>query len=175
VKILILQGSPTNGHTKALCASFIESLADCHEVKQVDVAKKNIHGCLGCDMCKQTPNVCVQQDDMIGLLQKISGAECLVFASPIYFAGITSQLKAVLDRCHCLEKDRMQNKKTVLLFTSGSVDETVIAPALAMFDKLQEHFHWTMLGLVHAPGVHRASDVLNVSVLAKAQALGQSL
>ena len=53
MKILILNGSPhPHGNTQALIDAFKEgAIAKGHEVKEADVARMNIHGCLGCEYC----------------------------------------------------------------------------------------------------------------------------
>jgi len=45
---------------------------------------------------------CAIKDDMQQLYEKLLEADHIVFASPIFFYGLTSQAKAIVDRCQAL-------------------------------------------------------------------------
>jgi hypothetical protein len=47
------------------------------------------------------PGVCVQKDDMSEIYGHLKNSDILVFGTPIYLDGITSQIKAVIDRSVC--------------------------------------------------------------------------
>jgi multimeric flavodoxin WrbA len=65
--------------------------------------KMKIAGCLACDGCKRAPDsVCVQKDDMHAIYAAIKACDALVLASPVYFYGLSSWVKAVIDRCYAL-------------------------------------------------------------------------
>ena len=70
-----------------------------HEWDVYDVCKMNIHGCLACEYCHTKGNgQCVQKDDMQNIYQQLQEAEMLVIASPIYYHGLSGQLKCTIDR-----------------------------------------------------------------------------
>lgn len=101
MKILVLNGSPRpSGNTSKMVAAFKEGAESSgHEVNVVDVCKKNIKGCLGCEYCHSKGNgKCVQKDDMQEVYSLLKDAEMLVIASPIYYHGISGQLKCAIDR-----------------------------------------------------------------------------
>ena len=52
---------------------------------------------------------------IIGTYDKLAKADMLVVASPVYFYGISSQLKALIDRCHNPLRDSFKIKKVALL------------------------------------------------------------
>ena len=50
----------------------------------------------------QKSGKCVIADDMQLMHKKLLEADCIVFASPIYFCGVSAQLKSFIDRCQTL-------------------------------------------------------------------------
>ena len=66
----------------------------------VSVRDYKVNPCLGCNACfKNKDNTCAQKDDMPLIYEKMAHANMLVIASPVYFYGLSAQLKAVIDRC----------------------------------------------------------------------------
>ena len=103
MKILILNGSPhLDGPTSDMARAFAEGAKEAgHEVVSVNVAHKNIRGCMACEYCRnKEKGICAQKDDMAVIYEKVSQADMLVIASPVYFYGISAQLKALVDRLH---------------------------------------------------------------------------
>ena len=100
-KIVILNGSPrTNGNTKALIEHFMKDAKSAgNEVACFDLQKMNIHGCLGCCKGGQNPeSPCVQKDDMQQIYPVYREADVVILASPMYYWGISGQLKCAFDR-----------------------------------------------------------------------------
>ena len=65
----------------------------------IDVCKKEIKGCLACEYCHTKGHgACVQKDDMQEVYTLLQETDMLVIASPIYYHGISGQLKCVIDR-----------------------------------------------------------------------------
>ncbi len=101
MRILALNGSPRpNGNTKGMVEAFREGAATAgHQVDVVDVCRLKINGCLACEYCHtKGQGTCVQKDDMQKVYALLKEAEMLVIASPIYYHGISGQLKCVIDR-----------------------------------------------------------------------------
>lgn len=149
--VLVINGSPRmkRGGTAALIDVFIEGVKEAGAQSEViHLQKLNINPCLGCFSCwLKTPGKCVQNDDMTELLPKIGATDVLVLATPVYVDGMTSTLKAMLDRTlpllepffeirddHCRHPRReiSKPKKIVLLSVSGFTE-------LDNFDPLVQH------------------------------------
>lgn len=98
---VVLCGSPRmRGRSAHLARELSEELAARHPhgcVVSLSVADAQVHGCIGCDACRAA-GACVFDDDMASIREALDGATELYLASPVYFAGAPSQLKAVLDR-----------------------------------------------------------------------------
>lgn len=70
-----------------------------HQVACFDLQNMEIHGCLGC--CKGGKDKacpCVQKDDMLKIYPAYQNADIVVLASPMYYWGISGQLKCAFDR-----------------------------------------------------------------------------
>lgn len=103
--ILGLQGSPRKGgNTDTFLAAFLEKAAQAGAaVKTIQVARAGIVPCKGCGYC-ETHGTCVIDDDpmsteIFGLLRE---ADLVVAATPVFFYGISAQLKVLIDRCQTL-------------------------------------------------------------------------
>ncbi len=124
MRILVLNGSPRpKGNTKQMIDAFKEGAKTAgHQVDVVDVCRKKIAGCLACEYCHTKGNgVCVQKDDMQEIYSLLGEADMLVIASPIYYHGISGQLKCTLDRFYSAAYPRKPRnlKKVAMILSSG--------------------------------------------------------
>lgn len=127
MKILVLNGSPRpNGNTAGMIKVFQTAAEEKgHQVKVMDVCRMNIRGCLACEYCHNKGNgQCVQKDDMQKIYDELQDTEMLVLASPIYYHGISGQLKCVIDRFYAslYPKAPESLRKTAMFLSSGDPD-----------------------------------------------------
>jgi multimeric flavodoxin WrbA len=103
MKVLGIMGSPRRqSNTEILLDTALEGARKAGaEVEKVLVSKLKISPCLEIYACFKDGN-CAIKDDMQLLYEKLLEADHIIFASPIFFYGITSQAKAVIDRCQAL-------------------------------------------------------------------------
>lgn len=106
MKVLSLFGGPRKrGNTATVLGWIEEALRNTgHSVERVDVADLSIGGCTGCWACTEVTDApgCVIKDDATAILDKMTQADAILFASPLYAWGFAGQLKPFLDRCVCL-------------------------------------------------------------------------
>ncbi len=103
MKILGIMGSPRlGGNTDLLLdAALNGARSQGAEVEKIIIDKLSISPCREHYGCLEDGN-CVIRDDMDTLYPKLLAADGLVVASPMFFYGITAQLKAPIDRCQAL-------------------------------------------------------------------------
>lgn len=100
MKTLIINGSPKgdNSNSLVLTKAFIEG-AEISEYEIIDTYKLDMNSCVGCFSCwKNTPGVCIYQDDMSDLLDKIINADLIIWSFPLYYYNVPSNMKRVIDR-----------------------------------------------------------------------------
>ena len=135
MKVLILNGSPRVGGNTTVAVEEMERIfrEEGVEVETVQVAARDIRGCIACGRCAETGR-CVFDDIVNELAPKLEAADGLVIASPVYYASANATLIACLDR----------------LFHSTSFDKTMKVGASvvcarrggcsATFDELNKYF-----------------------------------
>ena len=127
MNILVLNGSPRpHGSTAEMVSVFREGAEKAgHEVTVIRVAGMRIGGCLACEYCHgRGQGRCVQQDDMQEVYAALGSAEMLVLASPIYYHGISGQLKCTVDRFYSALYPKAPGtlRKVAMLLSSGDPD-----------------------------------------------------
>jgi multimeric flavodoxin WrbA len=134
-KITVLMGSPNrNGSTGILVESFVQGAeASGHDCEIIDVCHGNIHPCTGCVRCGYE-GLCVQKDDVEMIRQKLLRSDMVVFATPLYYYGMTAQLKTVVDRfCAYNSSLNRRHLKSALLTVAWNADDWT-------FDALEAHY-----------------------------------
>ena len=103
--LIVLGGGRPNGNTAQLAASFAQGAeAAGHTVETVSLLKNEVKGCLGCNACR-FGKPCIQRDAFNDLVPKIKAADCIVFASPLYFWTLSARIKAFIERFYCLAEE----------------------------------------------------------------------
>ena len=112
---------------------FLEGMKEAgSEVEVFYTRKLKIGPCNGDLSCWfKNPGICGQKDDMQMLLPKLKEADIIVWASPVYYAGVTGPLKNLMDRQLplYLQGSQAKHQKAVLVSTCGAWE-------LSMFDPL---------------------------------------
>ncbi|MDR2892387.1 MAG: flavodoxin family protein [Deltaproteobacteria bacterium] len=175
--IVVLSGSPRkNGNTARLAAAFIEGAkAAGKEVAFFDVAKMHIGGCLGCGYCFKNEGVCVQKDDMPPILAALRQADALVLASPVYYFGVSAQIKLAIDRFFALLKVGMPVKRAALLMPCGDPTVDAAAASIGMFRQICAYQKWEEAGIVIAPSLHEPGEIEGRAELDLARKLGGNI
>jgi multimeric flavodoxin WrbA len=102
MKIVGICGSPrekATDHVLKECLKMLEERG--FETVFFGVRGKKISPCLHCDFCL-TNKECRIKDDMYDVYPLLREADGIVFATPVYNGGLSSQTKAVMDRCRAL-------------------------------------------------------------------------
>ena len=150
MNITIITGSAhKNGTTAYLTEQFIKGAEEAgHTIYRFDAAYKSVHPCIGCEKCHGGNFRCTYKDDMAELNPHLLEADAVVFVSPIYYYGITAQLKAVIDRFYANDAALHGNKKTVLMLTMADTTLESAEGALASFKDMTNFLEWEIAGTV---------------------------
>lgn len=176
-KVLILSGSPRiRGNSSILCDEFARGAAEAGcEVEKIDIQKKKVAGCLGCDACYRKDSQCVQKDDMEEIREKMVDADVIVLSSPIYFYSMSAQLKAVLDRTYAFYQ-QLAGKTFYYVITCAAPDESLTE---TMKDSLYGFVRCVpdakLGGMVLGTGVNEPGAVKETAAMQEAYEMGKAL
>ncbi len=102
MKVLAFNGSPRKGgNTELLLRKVLEPIEEAGiETELIQIGGTEIRGCKACFRCmNEKDQRCSNTSDPLNeWLQKIFEADAIVLGSPTYFAGMTSEMKAFIDR-----------------------------------------------------------------------------
>lgn len=130
--IFVISSSLRNGsNSEILAKELVRGASLNNNVEYISLKNIDLKFCLGCLSCQRTGK-CVISDDIGLYLDKISNADILVFATPIYYYGMSGQLKTFLDRLNPLYNRNNKFKEVYLLATcaddsSSAIDKTIVA------------------------------------------------
>ena len=105
-----------NGNTKLLLETVLEPLQEAGaETELVELAGSNLKGCKACFVCiKKKDGSCAIKDDMLNdCVEKMAKADAVILGSPTYFADVSTEMKALIDRSGFVAKangDILQRK-----------------------------------------------------------------
>ncbi len=176
MKILVLTGSPRkNGNSNTLAENFIKGAKEAgHSIVRFDAAFKNVHPCTGCNSCGMN-GPCIFKDDFEFVREHIVDADMVVFATPMYYFGISAQLKAVIDRFYAINVQIHRPKKAALLMTYANTSAQEAEPIKSHYKTLLNYLGWEDCGQIVASGVWPVGAINNTTYPKQAYELGKSL
>ena len=109
--VLGIYGSPRKGgNSDRLLDKALEGARSAGaETRTIYARDLTISGCLECGGCEKTGK-CVVKDDMQSVYPILEEANIIFLASPIFFYGLTAQVKSLIDRCQAMWSKRMLEK-----------------------------------------------------------------
>ena len=175
--IVMLQGSPNkHGSSNLLADCFKQGAEEAgHTVELIDAAHANIHPCTGCIHCGYE-GPCVQKDDVDAIRSKILKTDMMVLVTPLYYYGMSAQLKTVIDR-FCALNGRIQRKhmKSALLSAAWNADSWTFDALEAHYRTLVRYLNFQDQGMVLGRGCGMPS-MTRASIYPKqARQLGKNL
>lgn len=178
MKITVITGSPRKNSTSNFLADeFIKGAQESgNEVFKFDSAHADIKNCIACDHCCMGTKDCIFKDDFTVLRENILTSEMVVFVTPMYYFGMSSTLKKIIDRFYSIDgKIRNGRKKCILISSQhASVD--------AVKDALNAHYmailSWLGMkneGILNAIGIESIEQLKTTDYPKQAYELGKSV
>ncbi len=109
MKCIAIQSSPNlDGLTSSLAQAVLNGVtAEGGETDLIHLNELDIQTCIACNSgwgeCRDQGS-CILKDDFEGLRKKISNADTVVFATPVYWHDLSESAKAFLDRLRRCER-----------------------------------------------------------------------
>ena len=156
MKVLAINGSPkANGNTAGLLRQVLEVCAAAgHETEFYQAGGRPVRGCMACGGCGNHIGRCAIYDWVNEAYEKMAGADAIVLGSPTYFADLTPEIKAIIDRTGFVNRrDGMRFSRKI----GAAVAAVRRAGAIHVLDSMQ---HFFLINDMVVPG----SSYWNLSV-----------
>ena len=150
MKVVAFSGSARkDGNTAILVRQvFAELEKEGIETELVQLAGERLRGCIACYQCWQTKDgSCAVKDDCINdCIAKMRAADGILLASPTYFADVTTEIKALIDRAGMVARanDHMFRRKA-----GAGIIAVRRGGAIHAFDSLN---HFFLISQMVVPG-----------------------
>jgi multimeric flavodoxin WrbA len=143
-KVVALNGSARrNGNTAILLKYVLKELEnEGIETELIELSGAKIHGCRACSKCAQNKDRrCSQQDDDgNALIEKMQQADGILLGSPTYFANISPEISALMDRACYVSR---ANGNFLRHKVGAAVVAVRRAGAIPAFDALNHFFFFS--------------------------------
>lgn len=101
MRVLLINGSPRkDGNTSSLLDMVAQKIRDEGiDTETIQLGGRAVHGCTACLKCRgEGKGRCHIKNDIINeIIEKIRDAQGIVIGSPVYFADVTTEVKALID------------------------------------------------------------------------------
>lgn len=177
MKIIALQGSPNiDGSTAILVEEFARGAREAgHAVERVDVARLDVRPCTGCVACGYE-GPCVQRDGMSAVRSSLLAADMIVLATPLYYYGMSAQLKTVVDRfCSFNASLTARHLKSALLAVAWNADDWTFEALAAHYRTLVRYLQMDDCGMVLGRGCGTPAMTRRSEAVKEAYGLGRGL
>jgi len=171
MKAIGIVGSPhKDGNTAYLLEKTLKVLREKFETETIFLKDYEIKPCEGCNYCEENGK-CIINDDMQKLYPKLEEADVIILSSPSYMGGVTSRVRAFMERTWYLRKGQLEGKiGTYIVVGRRKIGSTV--------NEMEEYL--SRLRLNKIPGVlgyaFQKGDILkDKEALKEAQKLGEQI
>ncbi|WP_048050812.1 flavodoxin family protein [Methanosarcina soligelidi] len=141
MKVVAFNGSPRKeGNTASLIKHVLAELdKEGIETEIVQIGGKSVHGCTACSKCfENIDRRCVIDNDIVNeCIEKMLEADGIILASPTYFADLTPELKALIDRAGFVAK---ANSEMFRYKVGTAVVAVRRAGSIHVFDSINHFF-----------------------------------
>lgn len=162
--ILGIIGSPRKGgNTQVVVERILDGAkSEGATAETLFLDDMKIRECIGCHACWNGLD-CTRKDDMNSLYERIAGADCFVFGTPVYWYGPTAIMKAFLDRFvyfNCPDNRGGVKGKPAILTVSYEEDNPETAQlTVELFEKSFGYLGMYLFRSVIVPGVTKIGEV----------------
>lgn len=178
MKIVVINSSPHSekeSTSKYLAQKFIEGAKSAgHEIFTFDAANEKTNPCRGCNRCGMDGECIFDDAISTKLMPKMLEADLLVLVTPLYYYGMSAQLKTIIDRFYS-RTEKLHRKKSLLLATAWNTADWTFTALQTHYETLVRYMQWQNLGAVYATGCGYRSAVENSNFAEDAFNFGKNL
>ena len=178
MKITVITGSARkNGTSNYMADEFIRGAEESrHEVYRFDSARADVKNCLGCNACGMGTKPCIHKDDFVELREHLLNSDVVVFVTPMYYFGMSSTLKKVIDRFYSIDPQlKEKTNKGILISVQHAPVDAVKEPINAHYQAIISWLNMENAGIINAIGIESVEHLKQTPYPKQAYELGKSL
>lgn len=158
--VLVSGGSPQNWSLQRVLNWVEDELRTSgHHVERINLIAKKVNGCDACGHCSALDNEsgCIQKDDVPSIIDKLIASDATIYASPLSCWGFSSQLKALIDRCHHRfgrqngdpkQAPYISGQRQALIVTTSDRFDNNAEPLLSTFNRMTDRYKTRSAGVL---------------------------
>ena len=155
MKIVVINSSPHSEEqstSRYLAKKFVDGAKSAgHEIFVFDAANEKTNPCRGCDQCGMD-GACIFDDAIeTKLMPQMLKADLLVLVTPLYYFGMSAQLKTVVDRFYS-RTTKLGGKKSMIISTAWNTADWTMEALKSHYETLVRYMSWQDVGQVWATG-----------------------
>ena len=162
MKIVVINSSPHSEEqstSRYLAKKFVDGATSAgHEIFVFDAANEKTNPCRGCDQCGMD-GACIFDDAIeTKLMPQMLRADLLVLVTPLYYFGMSAQLKTIVDRFYS-RTTKLSGKKSMIMATAWNTADWTMEALKNHYETLVRYMSWQDVGQVWATGCGSRSMV----------------
>jgi multimeric flavodoxin WrbA len=150
MKVIAFNGSARkDGNTAILIRYVFQELEkEGIETERIQLSGSRIHGCIACMKCFENKDqrCSVTDDNANDCIEKMLGADGIILGSPTYFANVSTEMKALIDRAGMVSR---ANSDMLARKVGAAVVAVRRAGAIHVFNSIN---HFFFIGQMIVPG-----------------------
>lgn len=151
MKVVGISTSPRKDGNTALIIKTVFAELEKHGIQTelLQTSGQRVRGCMACYGCfKNQDRQCVIKDDFVNdYIAKMAAADGIILGSPTYFADVTTEMKALIDRAGLVSK---ANDYLFKYKAGAAVTAVRRGGAIHAFDTMYHFLHYNQMFLVGA-------------------------
>lgn len=179
-KVIILNGSPrANGNTLCAIKHLLRGMdkKSAFAYTEVNLTKEGLKPCLACNACKKNGGVCASDKASAVLMEKVLDSDVIVLATPVYWWGVSAQLKTAIDKFYSKSDIMGPMEKKIVLVTVGAapVDDPQYDLIRQQIEFICSHSNWKLLAHVKASAFELGELAAKPEILKEIELQGEEL
>lgn len=185
MKALGIMGSPRlRGNTDLLLDKALEAIKESgYEIEKIVVDRLTLSPCREYYACLRDGK-CSIRDDMDEIYSKLLDSDIIIVASPIFFYGVTAQVKALIDRSQALWARKYvlkqafpkTGRKGAFIAVGATRGENLFAGSILTIKYFFKAIGIDYAGEVLVRGIDKKGDILaHTTAMSEAYVLGRKL
>ncbi len=182
MKVLCICGSPrSKGNSHTVLQSVIDGISEnipSAEVTSISAYKQKVSACVHCDSCRNGKSEhCIQKDDTRAVIAMVEEADVLVLSTPVYWWGISAQLKLIVDKFYSREPVLKEQRKKLMVLGvgAGALDDKQHDIIRSQFECICGYLNWELAASVAFSAYEAGEIAENADAIEQARALWKNL